>query len=62
MNSKYFKCYNCEITFEEDDLVEVDYGGWEEFWGAKVWHHQYVDCCPKCHQDDIEEIEYDEEE
>ena len=41
-------CGKCEKICEK---MEVDEGGWEEFWGAKVWHHQYTDVS-NCCQDD----------
>lgn len=55
-----YRCSYCNSTFDADDRVEVDHGGWEEFWGAKVWHHQYVDVSPCCHKEDYEEVEDDE--
>ena len=44
MKTKYI-CNDCE---KECDLIEVDEGGYEEFWGQPVWHEQltdYSDCC-----------------
>ena len=55
-----FTCFRCEIKFEEEDGIIIDHGGYEEFWGAKVWHSQMTLCCPKCKKDDIEEAENEE--
>jgi hypothetical protein len=53
---KTYKCIECG---KECELIEKDDGGYEEFWGAKVWHEQmtdYSDCC--CAE--YEEVEDDE--
>lgn len=49
--------YRCIECGHECDLIEVDHGGWEEFWGAKVWHHQYTDVTDCCQSEDYETIE-----
>ena len=47
-------CLQCN---QECDLIETDHGGWEEFWGAKVWHYQYVSVTSCCGSEDYEEVE-----
>jgi hypothetical protein len=43
--AKIFICEQCGL---ECDLVEIDDGGYEEIWGAKIWCEQMTDyssCC-----------------
>ena len=47
-----FICIKCK---EPCDLHEIDEGCYEEFWGAKVWHHQYTTMSDCCHSE-YEEI------
>ena len=56
-----YRCLKCNGLFAHDELVEVDHGGYEEFWGAKVWRSEFTDCSPCCFTDDIEEGPDDEE-
>jgi hypothetical protein len=40
--------YRCENCGNECDIIEYDDGGYEEIWGARIWHPQptdYSDCC-----------------
>lgn len=52
------KCLQCG---NECELEQRDDGGYEEFWGAQVWHTQLTDVSDCCHSDDIEEIEDEED-
>lgn len=53
-----YRCLRCN---QECDLVTEDHGGWEEFWGAPVWHTQLVDVSDCCN-DEYEEVDDDENE
>ena len=33
------------------DVIDVDQGGYENFWGAKVWHEQMETVSECCHDD-----------
>ena len=40
--------YVCPCCGNDCEVYTEDHGGWEEFWGAKVWHEQLTDvseCC-----------------
>jgi len=50
---KYYRCNECNHIC---DLVERDDGGYEEFWGAKVWHAQYTTVTDCCGSEDYEEV------
>ena len=52
MRNERWWCDNCDKEVEE--VIEVDHGGYEEVWGARVWHSQMTDCCNSCGKDDIE--------
>ena len=42
------KVYFCEECEQECELVEIDEGGYEEIWGARMWHPMWTnvsDCC-----------------
>ena len=59
------KIYVCEKCGEECELTEIDDGGWEEFWGAKVWHEQmtsYSDCWFAEYEEKEEEPDGQEDE
>ena len=50
-----YVCNKCDCDCE---LISVDEGGYEEFWGAKVWREDftsYSDCC----NSEYEELEDD---
>ena len=51
---KRFRCHECG---NECDLIEEDQGGYEEFWGAKVWHEQFTDITDCCRVEDFDEFE-----
>lgn len=51
--------YKCTKCGEICDLIEVDEGGYEEWWGARVWRQDftdYSDCCKA----EFEEVVEDE--
>jgi hypothetical protein len=62
----YFLCVKCD---ELCDVIETDVGGYEEFWGAKVWRAEYdtvSECCgaeveelTKAQADQIEAAQYE---
>jgi hypothetical protein len=57
---KHIVCLECNQPCE---LIEIDAGGYEEVWGAKVWHKQPIDvssCCQVEDWEEVEEIEYAE--
>lgn len=60
--SQFFKCENCNQTGWWDDLHLSDQGGYEEFWGARVWRSEYEASCPACGGTDITEITEEEYE
>ena len=41
-------CGKCNKICES---IEVDEGGYEEFWGSKVWHSQFSDVSDCCNDD-----------
>jgi hypothetical protein len=49
--TKYI-CLKCK---SECDLHEIDEGGYEEFWGAKVWHPVFTSLSDCCHSEYREE-------
>lgn len=57
-------CEHCGKKFFEEDADYRDDGGYEEYWGAKVWMPYNVPICPSCGSDDLTEAddEVDEEE
>lgn len=54
---KTYKCCACDQICE---LIEIDEGGYEEVWGAKVWVHMYTDVSGCCHEY-YEEVEDESE-
>jgi len=49
------KKYRCEECRCKCDLHTVDHGGYEEVWGARVWHPMPTDVSDCCHAD-VEEV------
>lgn len=48
----------CEACGKECDTIEIDEGGMEEIWGARMWHAQWVtvsDCCQENYEETKEE-------
>lgn len=41
-------CGKCEKICEQ---IEVDEGGYEEFWGSQVWHSAFSDVSDCCNDD-----------
>ena len=52
-----YKCLKCS---NECDLHDIDDGGYEEVWGAKMWHPMWTTVSDCCH-DEYEEVEEEEE-
>ena len=50
--------YTCDACNQECDVVCIDEGGYEEVWGARMWHAQWVDVSDCCH-DNFEEVDDD---
>ena len=48
-----YRCVKCK---QPCDLHTVDHGGYEEVWGAKIWHSVLEDVSDCCH-DEIEVID-----
>ena len=46
--SDFHICGKCEQLCE---VVSIDAGGYEEWWGSKVWHEQLEDVSECCHDD-----------
>lgn len=55
--SKHWECSRCRQPCE---VYERDDGGWEEFWGAKVWHRQLI-VVSECCNEDAYEVDDEEE-
>ncbi len=51
-------CEGCDRICES---IEIDEGGYEEVWGAKMWHSQKVDVSDCC-AEPYEEKQVDEED
>lgn len=56
-----YKCPNCDQLLNDDDIYEQDDGGWEEFWGAKVWC-PYITLYSKCCSEEVEDHDEQDEE
>ena len=54
------KVYYCEACGSECEPVDIECGGWEEFWGAKVWHSQITTVSGCCHEN-YEELDGDQD-
>jgi hypothetical protein len=51
------ECVNCGWTGNESELIEVDNGNYEEYFGARVWR-QFIEVeCPNCGSPDDLKIE-----
>ncbi len=48
----YYQCLKCD---ELSHVIETDVGGYEEFWGAKVWRAEY-DTVSECCGAEVEEL------
>ena len=48
-----YRCVKCKRPC---DLHTIDVGGYEEVWGAKIWHSVLEDVSDCCH-DEIEVID-----
>ena len=48
--------YICVECGEPCDIHEREDGGYEEFWGAKVWHQQFTSVSDCCNSEDYDEV------
>jgi hypothetical protein len=53
MNYTEYRCAECG---EPCELITEEQGGYEEVWGAKVFHSQPSDVTECCNSDDWEEV------
>jgi hypothetical protein len=51
-------CENCK---KEADLIDVDQGGYEEWWGDQVWHAVFVTVTVCCDSEDWEDVDGDKD-
>lgn len=47
--------YVCTACGEPCEPITVDQGGYEEVWGARLWHEQLADVS-ECCEEDVERI------
>jgi len=47
----------CEACGKECEVIEIDEGGIEEWWGRPVWHEQLVDVSNCCKEGVVEDGE-----
>lgn len=48
-----YQCLKCDKLC---DVVSIDEGGYENFWGASVWHQAWSDVS-ECCQDEVDEVD-----
>lgn len=56
-----YQCQDCKARFSEPDFLEEGYESYE-FWGQRGRHMTYLEVCPSCGSENIEEIRESEPE